>query len=122
MVARLLVVLAICVSSGCCCCTMPMGNVNNVPPGSPDPLTVTRRPGDPTTVDLRWRSAMNSNTYTVYQRSNNGDWQIVPGVGFGTTHTVQGLNPQTRYEFRVDASGPGGTTQGTPVGLDPLPK
>jgi hypothetical protein len=51
---------------------------------------------------LDWESVAGAVNYTVQLRTSNGQWYDLPGGPFyGTWHTVNGLQPNTCYEWRV---------------------
>ena len=90
------------------------GSAANAP--APTGLRVTSDTDD--SVNLRWNSVTDAGAYKVeYRRSSSSSWLHAGYVYSGTTETVDGLDCNTSYYFRVRARGDGSPysfTYGTP--------
>ena len=59
-------------------------------------------------IPLNWTAVSNANKYRVeYRLRSSGDWVVDDDMLTGTTHTVDGLNCESEYQFRVSAYGKG---------------
>ena len=59
-------------------------------------------------IPLNWTAVSNANKYRVeYRLRSSGDWVVDDDMLTGTTHTVDGLNCESEYQFRVSAYGNG---------------
>ena len=72
-------------------------------PGAPVAGTVGEA-----SVPLTWTAGTNTSTYRVaYRESGPGYWTVDDETVTGTSHTVDGLQCETAYQFRLSAYGSG---------------
>ncbi len=59
-------------------------------------------------VELQWEAVEGLNRYLVERRTGaDGEWTTVSDAVSGTSYTVEGLSPETAYQFRVSVHGDG---------------
>jgi len=92
------------------CLTIFVRN-NAVPtPTAPDGLTATLATA--TSIQLTWNDrSSDESLFEIQRRSNGGSWSTLASPAANTTaYLDSGLTPSTTYDYRVRASGDGGTS------------
>lgn len=81
-------------------------------PGVPltPPDTVCASNNSTTAINPTWGAVAGAISYTLqYAPANSGLWTPISGIT-GTSYVVEGLDPNTGYDWQVQAVGPGGAS------------
>src|SRR5205823_514516 len=92
-----------CNSVGCSSYATATGGTPGAPPAAPSNLTASAQGGNQ--INLAWRDNSSNEDGFVIERSTNGSTFTVINVTAPkvTTYSAAGLQPNTRYYFRVRA-------------------
>ena len=89
-------------------CSLPLEIEFTLVDSPPAPSSLSVGVVTDTTVALAWDAVDGASRYRVERRIGaDGEWTVASESVTGTSHTVEGLSPNTANEFRVSAYGDG---------------